>query len=198
MLKQKYSIKAILLCSLVMLFLALLINQYNIGYNIFAIRNSLAACFFVTCGYFIKKIDKGTYERVLKMGIIIFPITIIILKIFNLQLPVLDAGVSNVGWIYLPIILIVTLSGSFACLFICKKIGKCKFFEYFGRNSIIVYGLHFIPLMSLIDYYYHLIMPYNLLTMLITIILIYVTLLFTLYCIIKLFHTPIFKWIIGE
>ena len=192
---KKHSI--IIYTSLVLLIIALYINEYDIGQNILAIRNSLAACFFVSFGFYLKG-QKMLYKYLLKSGYIIFPTSLLILKLLHLKIPILDAGVSNVGLIYIPIILILTISGSFTILFISDHINKNKILEYFGRNSIIIYGLHFLPLVMTINFYFDLINPQNIYSLILTTILIYSTLAIILILIISIVNTKYLKWIIGK
>lgn len=181
--------------NLLLLLSALILNQFNIP-NILAFQNAMAACFFVTLGHIIKK--KGLNNRILVLGMIIYIFSILSLKIFDISIPVLDANVSNVGWVFLPIILVITISGSFACLLICKWINHCRFLEYFGKNSIIVYGLHFVPLLYIVKFYTTYIIPDGVFSMLLLAFLIYGTLLIILFFLIKLFNTKYLKWIIGR
>ena len=182
--------------SLSLLLLALIINQYNLIPNILAFQNALAACFFVSLGYVMRL--RGFSDKIMNISFIVYILSILVLRVLRLTFPVLDAGVSNVGWQYFPIILIVAISGSFACLFICKKINRFRFLEYFGRNSIIVYGLHFIPLLCCIKFYTNLIMPNGIMSMLLIAFLIYASLFVILVILIKIFNTKYLKWIIGR
>ena len=196
-LQKKCNVIILVGISLLLLLLALIINEYDIGYNILGIRNGLAALFFVTIGYVMKK-NELWYNLSMKYSILLFPVSLLVLFTLNLPLPILDANVSNVGALYIPIILIVTLSGSFFLLFIARKISSNYILEYFGKNSIIIYGLHFTPLMWIIKVFSQYITPNNLVTMIIYTILIYITLLLILVLIIQLFNTKYLKWIIGK
>ena len=182
---------------LFLLLIGLICNQYNLFPNVLAIQNSLVSCFFVTLGFALKNIEQCKFEDIIKKGTILFLISIILYKELGFTMPILDANVSNVGWVYIPIILIYTISGSCACLYLSKYI-KLYWLEYFGKNSIIIYGLHFIPLMCLIKIYYNILTPYNYLTMLLLTIIIYSSLFVVLVLLIKLFNSKYFKWIIGR
>lgn len=189
--------RGVLLSSgLLLLLAALVMNQYNLLPNVLAFQNGLAACFFVSLGYVMKQ--KGFSNKILKFGLVIYVCCILGLKLLKLPFPILDAGVSNVGWVFLPIILVMTISGSFACLLVCKWINHCRFLEYFGRNSIIVYALHFTPLLYIVKFYTTYIIPDGVFSMLLLTFLIYGTLLIVLYFLVELFNTKYFKWVIGR
>ena len=180
--------------SLILLFISLILNQYKLCPNYLAFINGLEACFFVYIGYLLKK---KSIDNILKINALLYPMLIIFIKTVNLSIPILDAGVSNVGWKYFPIIILSTLSGSFCLLYLCKQIKKNKLIEYFGKNSIIIYGIHFIPLMYIISILYKY-PPTNYLTMIMFIGLTYIMLLVFLLLIIKLFNTKHLKWICGK
>lgn len=153
MINRKVSHLMIISSGLFLLLISIIINEYNIIPNILAFKNGFAACLYVSFGYILKKRTNVEYQNLLKLSVIIFPLSILAIKFFKLNIPILDVGVCNVGWEYFPIIIIVTITGSLAILYICKLINQCKILEYFGRNSIIIYGIHFIPLMSIIKFY---------------------------------------------
>ena len=73
----------LLVVGLLLLFFALVINQYNVLPNLFAFKNALAACFFVAVGYVLK--EKGFSNRLLGFGMIVYILSIIIIKIFSIE-----------------------------------------------------------------------------------------------------------------
>ncbi len=143
--KSKY---IMLVLTFILLLIGVILNQYSIGDNILYYKHGLMSSFFVALGYFLNK-KLNLYETLLKYSGILFIIIIAGRFLHYYNLPVQDATI-DVTLSTVFVFIITSLSGSLGFLFLCKKIANNRFFEYFGRNSLIIYGLHMLPFVVII------------------------------------------------
>ena len=138
----------VLLVSLFLLILGVALNEYNIGQDYFDIRKGLIATFFVAFGQMLR--NNTTCIDVLRKGWLIYPLAMLAFYAFHYQwsLPLQDASI-KVSLAQMPLFLALAVLGSATTLTLAKKVKKSAFFEFFGRNSIVVYCLHF-PYMYMI------------------------------------------------
>ena len=96
---------------------------------------------FLGIGQFLKNtnIDRNIIYRV---GTVLFLIIIIIFLISKLPMPSILYTYKIHEWWQLPVHILVSIGGTSALLWICKTINTNSFLEYFGRGTIIVYGVH--------------------------------------------------------
>lgn len=189
-----YKQSVILFVSFIFLICGCLLNYYKIGINVLAIYQSLIASFFVAFGYYLKK-HKEIFERILKYSFI-YPILIVFLRFFHLPIPSYTAGI-NISLLTIPLFVVLTIFGTAFLLNICKKINKFSFIEYFGRNSLVIYCFHFIPLYILVDIIWHFFVPTTLITFLMTVILIYLLEYLICYLASIFFHKKPLAWFVG-
>lgn len=132
----------IVLATLLFLILGVLLNDYNIGEDYLDIRKGLVATFFVALGHMLR--DKPSLVNLLRKGWFIYPLAILVVYILHHQwdLPSED-GKFDVTLVQIPLFLALTILGSITTLTLARWIKECAFIEFFGRNSIIVYCLHF-------------------------------------------------------
>lgn len=132
----------VVLAALFLLILGVVLNEYNIGQDYFDIRKGLIATFFVALGQMLRK--NATFADILKKGGFIYPLVMLTFYVFHYQwrLPLQDAIV-KVSLLQIPLFLALTILGSVATLALARKAKKLSIIEFFGRNSIIVYCLHF-------------------------------------------------------
>lgn len=138
----------VVLASLFLLILGVFLNEYNIGHDYFDIRKGLIATFFVAWGQMLR--NNTAIADFLRKGWLIYPLVMLAFYAFHYQwsLPLQDASV-KVSLVQIPLFLTLTILGSATTLTLARKTQKNPFFEFFGRNSIIVYCLHF-PYMYMI------------------------------------------------
>lgn len=132
----------VVLAALFLFILGVVLNEYNIGQDYFDIRKGLIATFFVALGQMLRK--NTTLADILKKGWFIYPLVMLAFYVFHYQwsLPLQDAIV-KVSLVQIPLFLALTVLGSITTLTLARKVGKLPSVEFFGRNSIIVYCLHF-------------------------------------------------------
>ncbi len=114
---------------------------------------------------------------------------------FNLRIPALNAGF-KVSFSDIPLYLCFSLLGSNLIFLIGKLVNENNFFEYVGKNSILVYLLHIFFLKILLKNFR---MYENSVfdCILIAVITFVVTVLLCMFCS-KVFNTKYFKFVIGK
>lgn len=103
--------------SLLLLFIAILINDYDWGTNFFCIRQSLVSVFFVTLGYVVKRYEEKILRIRTKLLIWVFPFILVLCYIFHINIPIFTAGI-NLHLKSIPLFLITTVSGIYTYIYI--------------------------------------------------------------------------------
>lgn len=185
----------LLLSSIICLVLGIFLNQYNVGTNFLCIHQFFGSVFFVSLGYVFKK--ESNINKVLEKTGVFFPYFLCILLVFGHSIPTFTAGI-HVSLKQIPIFLVIPISGMMAFFDLSKRIGSSTIFEYFGRNSLVVYCLHFLPLMAFVNVTYNCLQPSTLLERILMVFIIYFC--ETIICIlfIELFQMKPFRRIIGK
>lgn len=186
----------IILITLLIFFIAIIINEHNWGRNLFCIRQSMGSCLFVAVGLILKNRAK-LYDMLLKHCVYIYPICLIILIITNVKIPIFTAGM-QVSLNQVPIFLITSLTGSFACLKLCRFLEHNSFLEFWGINSLIVYVTHFWALKPLVNSFFIHFNPINSYTVIPYYFSIYISEIVFCYFMVKIFTSKYLKWITGS
>lgn len=145
----KFKNVAIICISIFLLFLGVLLNQFDITPNYFTYHNCLISVFFVVMGWYLKN-NISRYQKFLKYCQYLYPVLFILSLglfkyILHIHIPRYAAGI-DVDILSIPIFILLSISGSLFLINISKKIDKNAILEYFGKNSLIIYALHFITL----------------------------------------------------
>lgn len=132
----------VLLVSLFLLILGVVLNEYDIGHDYFDFRKGLIATFFVALGQMLR--NSSAFSDFLRKGWLIYPLVMLACYAFHYQwnLPLQDASI-KVSLLQIPLFLALTVLGSVTTLTFVRKAKYLPAIEFFGRNSIIVYCLHF-------------------------------------------------------
>lgn len=186
----------ILIPAFLLLVASIVLNQYDIGRNYLTIRQSLGACFFVALGSYLKSNGK-LYGILLKASLFIYIVMYAATQVFPIRVPYFTASIF-VSLRTFPLFLILSTAGSFALLQICKWLDKCSVLEYFGRNTLIVYGLHYCPLYAFIVWYNALLVPVNTLRFVEFILAVYGSELIVCVLLITLFRTRFLSWCLSD
>lgn len=176
--------------------IGIIINQHNWGRNIFCIRESLGSCLFVAVGLVLKDRTK-LYDTLLKYCVYIYPLALLILIFLTIKIPIFTAGM-HISLSQVPIFFITSLTGSFACLRLCKMLVHNKFLEFWGVNSLIVYCTHFWALKPLVFYFYNIFTPISSYSVIPYYSLIYISEIAFCWAMVKLFTSKYLKWITGS
>lgn len=141
LIRHGLSYKKTLIVAFCLTIIGLLNSNYNIVGNYFAFNQVLMACFYVALGHYMNK-EQNIYNKCLEYCITLFPWAVLILIMFKRDIP-FATGAVNCQLQYIPIFFLLTISGIFALLYICRVLGRLRFLEFIGRNSLIVYGFHY-------------------------------------------------------
>lgn len=185
----------LIITTLFLFLLGITINQYNIGHNIFCIRESLGSAFFVAIGLVLKN-NPSIYSILKKVCVYIYPIILLLLTLFSVKIPVFAAGM-HVTITQVPIFLITSLTGSLACLRICELIKHSTFLEFFGIASLVVYCTHFWGLKPLVDFFYTQMNPITPMYFIPYYGLIYLSEILFCWLMVKIFRLKYLKWCTG-
>lgn len=134
----------------------IVLNQYSIGDNILYYQHGFIAVIFIAFGASMKRFDSIS-NTMMKYSIAIFPLSVLFFRTF-FHIPAFTALI-GVTWLSSPIFLMVSISGTLFCMQICKMLNECSVLEFYGRNSLVVYALHYIPLLLLIQWCYAIFEP---------------------------------------
>lgn len=96
---------------------------------------------FLGVGQFLKKTDIDR-NIIYRLGTVLFLIIIVIFLISKLPMPSILYTYKIHEWWQLPVHFLVSIGGTSALLWICQTINSNSFFEYLGRGTIVVYGVH--------------------------------------------------------
>ena len=185
---------SLFLLSLLILVGAIALNQYRVVGNFLFIKNALGSIFFVAVGYICKKDSILKKFRILGGG---FPYILLLLLLFDKPIPSFTAWI-GVSLCKLPVFLITSLSGTMALINVCKMIQKNEILEFFGKNTLIVYCSHFIPLTLILSFCVKVVDPISLTERISIIIFTYLMEIFVMVVLIELFKFKPFKWLLGK
>lgn len=138
--KSEYAVFAI---PLSLLLIGVGINQFIDGGNFLAYKQSLIDSFFVAVGFLLKK-HQNIFDYLIKYSGILFLLIIFGRFLHLYELPGQDA-IIGVTLQTTPLFLLTSLSGSLGLIFLCKLINHSRLIEFFGRNSLVIYGIHMWP-----------------------------------------------------
>lgn len=192
--KVFHNIYTIFIFTLLLLLIAHTLDYFDLGTNFLCIRQSLGSVFFVYFGCMLRE-KEGLFSKCSLLGYI-YPYVLLMLLFFKLPIPASTANMASL--ILVPLFVPLSISGSMAFFTLCKKINSSAFLEYFGRNSLIVYGVHFKLLCVSIILTLQIINVNNFLMGIIASIIIYTTMVLACTFIIELFERVPMKWLVGR
>lgn len=194
-LRMNKSFQFLLVFSFVLLLLAIFLKQRDWGANFFYIRQSLAAVLFVAFGHFIK--NRQDMFKYVRIAALVFPYLLLLMVLFGIAIPQVTVDM-QVGLLSAPIFVFVSLCGTCACIEACKIIGKFKFLEYFGRNTIVIYCLHYLVMIPFADVLYKVLEPSGMLMSIIYVVVLFIAVLIVCILLIELINLKPFRWMIGR
>ena len=188
------SVSIIFIFTLFLLLIAHTLDYFDWGTNFLCIRQSLGSVFFVYFGCMLREKD-GLFSKCSQLGYI-YPYVLLMLLLFKLPIPASTANMASL--ILVPLFVPLSISGSMAFFTLCKKINSSAFLEYFGRNSLIVYGVHFELLCTSIILTLRIIHVNNIFMGIIASVIIYASLVLACTVLIELFKRVPMKWFVGR
>jgi len=96
---------------------------------------------FLGVGQFLKK-NTINLKIFYHFGTAIFLIIIVLFLIIKQPMPSILYTYKIQEWWQLPVHFLVSIGGTSALLWICQTINSITFLEFFGRGTIVVYGVH--------------------------------------------------------
>lgn len=197
--KLKISIRLYCLISVALFLLGVVLNNYEIGENIFSIRQCLCSCLFVVLGMLLRQ-EHYMYNFLIKYSWLLYMLIFLIVYILNLEfrLPIIDGAFHKFSFYNTPSTVIICITGSFTILRISRSIGRFFFFEYFGKNSLVIYCFHFIPLVYVVQLLSRFLRPCSILTGTCFYLLALLLEISVMAIIVKIFNKTFFKYCIGK
>ena len=186
----------ILMVTIILLTFGVLLNEYKVGNNLFCYQQGLICSFFYSVGYCLKN-REILYHYLLRYSGLLYVIIILGRFLHLYDLPGQDDQIS-VTLSTIPLFLITSLSGSFVFLFLSKRISENLILEYFGRNTLLIYGLHMWLFVVVLRLLYKDIFLSTQLYSIYFILCVYLSLLFVLALTIQLFNSRYLRYLIGR
>lgn len=186
----------VLLLTFCLMVIGFILDKYNkTAINIFYYRHAFIASFWISVGTYLKK-NPVIYEKSMRFCLFIYPV-LAVLSLFLFIHPSFTAKIC-ITIKTLPFFLLYSYVGTMFLFSLCKYIKKNETIEYWGRNSLVVYGMHFPLYLYTAKILYVIIIPIN-----IGAFLLYITILFLieyLYCwiMVKLFERYPFSVFLGK
>lgn len=184
-----------LFLSIAFVFIGVYFNKVC-SFNIFCVFHALVSILFVYLGY-LTRANNLLNVVCNKYFVWIYIILLCSIKLLGFDIPSVTAGI----WItikQIPIFIILALSGTASLIWLCKLIEKDAFLEFFGRNSLIVYGTHY-PYLGVISYFVlSIYYPRSFYEGILFVIVDLILILFACYLTIKIFSIKLFRYTIGK
>lgn len=129
----------VILLLLVLSFAGKWLDDMNPCPNYWYHRNFMNFCLYLGLGYYFK--DYFLKKTVGVISTVAFVFTIAILLVMGIRIPNVVA-VFNESLAQHPLTIWLSITGSIACIHLCKLIAHSSVLEFLGRNSLIVYIYH--------------------------------------------------------
>lgn len=197
-LKISQNARFYLIFSFLLTVLGFVLKTYDIGENICYIRQALGSTFIVAFGQWCRRYPDH-YAKLMSLCAYAYPWLLLFLCLMNIHIPVFTAGM-GVNLHQLPLFLVTSLSGTMAFLFYLSHLkGKMNsLFTFFGRNSLIVYGVHFYFLSLFVTLFYKVLSPHDACTKLLYFSAIYSCEILCCTLWIFLFRLRFLRWLMGK
>lgn len=117
--------------------------------NLLFSQNVLVMFIFLHLGYIANKNKEG-FIKTLPFGGGIFLVFLLTNMIIGIKMPQVTAGIGDLDRAYILNYLIVSLTGTMLILYVSKLLKTCEILEVAGKNSLLIYGFHFIFLKGVV------------------------------------------------
>jgi len=178
------------------MFMGIYLHQNEISKNYFSMWQAMGSLFFVVIGNELKT-DKEKYDRLIQLCTYVFPVILILMIKYNIGIPVFTGGM-NVTLIQIPKFVVIATLGTFWFIGMCRYIGANRFISFFGRNSLIIYGIHFLGLQFFVYLFRSLLINASFSMTIIIVVTIYILELLFVIGAIHLLNMNQCRWIIGK
>lgn len=158
------------------------------------LQHTLYLILFIAIGHQFK--NYLTEKKITILSIIIYFFFIILNITLEIKQPIITGDII-VGSDSVLQLFILSISGSFGILGVCKYLKSNKLLEYYGRNSLVFYCMH-IPFLMVVCQLYRIIPTNNIYVSILTYCMfIFLTFLFCHLCV-MLFNTKYGKYFLGK
>jgi len=182
----------ILIC-LILLCLGVFLNQWNKESNPFFYKHALIASFWIAVGQWLRE-NNTVYEKFLKWSLYVYPLIAIATFVISSSF----TAIISISLKTIPFHILYSLVGSMFLLKICSFIKENSILEYWGKNSITVYALHFTPLLFMTQTLWEWLHPDALWMFILYFILLYIIEYTICWLLMKLFSVKPFNYALGK
>lgn len=116
----------------------ILYNRYP-QYEYWQIYHALIMLIFLEIGYDLK--NKKISDKVLTILVIIFICLIVCCNLLKVEIPYITQHI-DLSIKTIPLSVFFAITGTAMIIMISKLICKNRFYEFLGKNSLVIYGLH--------------------------------------------------------
>ena len=178
-------------------------GHYN---NYLHYRNGLCMAFFIWIGVWLKRLEEKPARRLLFVSTIVYLFAMSLTMLLN-RLGVDTSLVTPVAyshWVTISSIfqiipyLFYATTGSFAVILLSQTIEKNKILEQFGKNSIVIYLIHFVVMVASVKLLSNYMLPSNKLLGYLFFIIVGCSTLLVSLLFAKIVNTKYLKWMIGK
>lgn len=196
LLVNRYSDNVLLLLSFMLLCVGVVLNQTRLGPNVLCYKNALGSVFFVALGYYMKtRLD--LFQKCQRYSVGVFALLMFVFFFFEMEIPTLMASINMRVKNILPFV-VISSSGLFAFLYLCSKVKSQRLLEYFGKNTLVIYSLHFPPLFLMFRLLWNYIAPSSVGGMMLFFLLLYLLELLICAVYVEVVNSKFFKWIVAK
>lgn len=179
------------------------------AYNYLHFKDFLCMTIFLWVGDYLKrkelfqKLLKGRYYAVILFLFLLGNAFKMFSKIKGIEVPALSSVILSHGGnitsiIQVPAFLFYTITGSLSCFGLARLINKSLILEYFGKNSLVVYCIHFIFLDIYLTLISKFLLPFGVVNALLFTLLVLILTLISCIPIVKLLQYKPFSFMIGK
>lgn len=178
-------------------------NAYH-HHNYFHFKDFLCMALFIGVGAYIKThpIDMKTYRLAFISYAIIsfalFALTHLTHRNFSSLMVCISHGTNLQHYYQIPFYVLFVILGTFSCFYLAKRIKECRFIEYVGRNSIIIYCTHFIVLDVWLRLLTSFILPNTLIKAILFFVSVFGLTLLSCIVLIEVFNKKPFSYMLGK
>lgn len=182
-----------LVVSFLLLLIGVFLAQFFDTVNYFYYQHALISVFWIAVGHYLHE-HASIYEASLKWCAAIYPL-IAVMALYKSTCLVADLNISVKT---IPLHLLYSYTGTMFILKISNIIDNNNMLEFWGKNSLVVYGLHFTPLLILTETLWTWLMPDNWISFLCFFFLLYILEYMICWLLMKAFTYRPLKYLIGK
>lgn len=178
--------------------LGIVLKTYNIGNGFLYINHALGSTFIVAFGLWCRQ-SPDHYKRLMSLSAYIYPWLLLLLCLNHIRVPHFTAEI-GVTRSDIPLFLATSLSGTLAFFYYLQHLkGKLNsVFIFFGKNSLIVYGVHFYFLSIFVMLFHKVFAPHDTCTNIVYFTAIYISEILCCTLWIFIFRLKFLRWLMGR